>query len=335
MGNIINKIKMAGAKLISLLIISFNRIKMITGKIPLGWLKRLRLGRRSKKILAGVIILLGLSQLIFAILIYGFHQDNKPVRVAVSLIPFPVAVADFDIVTYKDYLVERDYVHHFYAATKQDNVGYSEIDKQILDQLIENKLVGFQAGINHIKVSAADIDSSISSIVEQNGGQDKVEKVLQDYYGINLAQFRKLVRDQLIRDKVSNELITKIEARHILVRVDNDAPDDQVAAAKAKIDGYLTEIKGGLDFSEAAKKYSEDTGSAAQGGELEPFARGEMVEEFSNTAFSTPVGTISEPVKSEFGWHIIKVEAKTGKIDMEFTDWLASLKNKGIILRFI
>lgn len=334
MKEVIGKAKEFGSKIGKPVAKGLEKVKTVSAKIPIKR-PRLKFGGWAAKVLAGLVIVLGLIQVVFAVLIYGFHQDNKAVRIASGIVPFPAAIVNGDVVSYRDYLTEKDYIHHFYAATKQENVGYDEVDTKILDQLIENRLINFQALRNGIKVNKDEIDSSVNSIVEQNGGQEKVEKVLEDYYGLNLSQFRELVRDQLIRDKVNNQLIAKVSVRHILVRVDKDAPADKVEEARKKVEGYKNEIAGGVDFAEEAKKNSEDIGSNEQGGQLDPFARGEMVKEFSDAAFSTPVGQISDPVRSEFGWHIIKVEARTGKIETTFNDWLAGLKSKSFIRNLV
>jgi peptidyl-prolyl cis-trans isomerase D len=189
--------------------------------------------------------------------------------------------------------------------------------------------------MHKIKVTTGDVDAAYDELVQQNGGQEAVDKVLKDLYGIDGTKFKLLIRSQLLRDKVSTELISKVTARHILVRVDSNAPEDQVAAAKTKIEGYLTEIKNGADFGEVAKKSSEDVGSAEQGGLLEPFAQGEMVQAFSDSAFATPLGQISDPVRTEFGWHIIKVEAKTGSIEKSFASWLEEIKADSMVMNFI
>jgi len=289
----------------------------------------------TKRLCLILVMLIALSQIVFGVLVYGFKSEDKATRIASKIIPFPVAVANQDFITYDSYLHEKDYIHHFYQATEQSNVDFAEIDKQILDQLIENKIIGFQALLNKSSVSKKDVDSAVQDIIDQNGGQEKVDKVLSDLYGLNLKQFKNLVKTQMVRDKLDNDLIAKVTVSHILVRVDENSPDDKVLEAKAKIDGYLNEIKSGLDFSEAAKKYSEDVGSAEQGGALEPFAVGEMVPEFSAAAFSTKVGEMSEPVRSEFGWHVIKVEAKTGNIKKSFSDWLNDLEKKSLIIKLI
>lgn len=267
----------------------------------------------------------------FAIRIYGYKADDRATRLAARIFPYPVAVVNYDFVTYSEYLAEKDYIHHFYDATKQEGVNYADIDGQIINQLIDNKITEFESIRHNIHAQKSDVDDSINSIIEQNGGQDKVEKVLNDLYGLDLKDFRKLIRTQILRDKVNQKLIARVDARHILIRVDKDASQDKVDAAKAKIDDILKQIKDGADFAEMATKNSEDTGSAAQGGKLDPFAAGEMVKPFSDTAFKTPVGQISDPVRSDYGWHIIKVEGKTGTIEMSFSDWLGSIKDKSLV----
>jgi peptidyl-prolyl cis-trans isomerase D len=118
----------------------------------------------------------------------------------------------------------------------------------------------------------------------------------------------------------------QVRASHILLKT--EGKDD--AEVKAKAESILKQAKGGADFAELAKKYSEDEGSAAQGGDLDYFGRGKMVKEFEDVAFSLPPGSISDLVKTQFGYHIIKVvdkrEASTRPLDevrAQITDQLA------------
>src|SRR5262249_52701344 len=80
------------------------------------------------------------------------------------------------------------------------------------------------------------------------------------------------------------------------------------ADAKAKAEDLLSKVKAGADFADLAKKESDDKVSALQGGSLGWFQRGQMVPEFEQVAFSLPVGQVSGLVKTQFGYHIIKVE---------------------------
>jgi peptidyl-prolyl cis-trans isomerase D len=93
------------------------------------------------------------------------------------------------------------------------------------------------------------------------------------------------------------------EAAHILFRVPDPSKEAEV---KAKAETVLKRAKAGEDFAALAKKYSEDTGSAGEGGFLGKFPRGQMVKEFSDVAFSLKLGEISGLVHTQFGYHIIK-----------------------------
>ncbi len=95
-------------------------------------------------------------------------------------------------------------------------------------------------------------------------------------------------------------------ASHILFKVDNAAPPDAVARTEKKARDVLKRARAGEDFAGLARKYSEDS-NAQKGGDLGLFGRNQMVKEFEDAAFSLPVGGLSDPVRTPFGFHIIKV----------------------------
>jgi len=98
----------------------------------------------------------------------------------------------------------------------------------------------------------------------------------------------------------------QVRASHILLKT--EGKDD--AAVKAKAEEILKEAKGGADFAELAKKNSEDDSNAKNGGDLDYFGRGRMVPEFDAAAFNMEPGQISDLVKTQFGYHIIKLTDK-------------------------
>jgi peptidyl-prolyl cis-trans isomerase C len=110
------------------------------------------------------------------------------------------------------------------------------------------------------------------------------------------------------------------KARHILIRFkgsgvplrpgQQDLSDEQALAKAKEIRDKI--VKGG-DFATLAKAESDDTGSGANGGELGNFGHGRMVKEFDDAIWTLPVGQVSEPVKTQFGYHIIQVESRSSK----------------------
>src|SRR5205823_9075809 len=99
------------------------------------------------------------------------------------------------------------------------------------------------------------------------------------------------------------------QASHILIAVKPDASAEDKAAAKKKADEIAADArKNPAQFAELAKKFSQDPGSAAQGGDLGLFARdGSMVKPFEDAVFGAKAGDIVGPIQTDFGWHVIKV----------------------------
>lgn len=104
---------------------------------------------------------------------------------------------------------------------------------------------------------------------------------------------------------------SRVRARHILASTRNGTSD---AAAKAKIDRVYAQLQAGASFEDLATEFSDDPGSAANGGDLGWFNRGEMVPKFEQLAFESEPNQISEPFSTQFGWHILEV------LDQEVTD---------------
>lgn len=160
----------------------------------------------------------------------------------------------------------------------------------------------------------------------------KVQAAL-DAHLDTLSSFKKeflSYRNQQIRPSMINDDDVEAEARkiykqtqeridgqggmlrvaHILLNVKQDAPAAEAQAVQLRADSIYKAIKKGADFGELAKKFSGDKGSASDGGELPWITRGQTVKEFEDKAFSLNVGEVSEPVKSSFGYHIIKLLGK-------------------------
>jgi peptidyl-prolyl cis-trans isomerase C len=101
-----------------------------------------------------------------------------------------------------------------------------------------------------------------------------------------------------------------VRSRHILIKTDPSASDNDKKKAKEKAEEILKKIKAGEDFAKLASDVSDDTGSKPKGGELGFFPKGRMVKSFEDAAFSLKPGEVSGIVETQFGYHIIKVEEK-------------------------
>lgn len=191
-----------------------------------------------------------------------------------------------------------------YTALKE-NSGNQVVQELVLEKILSDKY----------KVSDKEIDERVDTIKEQYG--DQFEMALMQSGFKNEADFKKnlklnllqekaatkdiKVTDKELKDYYDNQVKPEIQARHILVADEKTAKE-----VKAKLDA-------GEKFEDLAKKYSTDPGSKDKGGDLGWFGPGKMVAEFETAAYALDKGQVSEPVKSEHGYHIIQVTDKKEK----------------------
>jgi len=184
-----------------------------------------------------------------------------------------------------------------YAVLKQDDIkkGLHPTDSE-LKSFYETHKASYANSIpEKRKVKYAVIDNAKTEASVQITSSD-----LQKYYDDHRDQYR--VPEQV---KVS----------HILIKTPLAGPDGKVdekgvAEAQRRAEDLLKQLKGGAKFESLAEKYSEDPGSAKQGGSLGWIGRGQTVPEFEKSAFSLPKGQMSDLVKSSYGFHIIRVDDK-------------------------
>ena len=182
-------------------------------------------------------------------------------------------------------------------ATKDENVLSFLIDMKIVSRAAEDKKVqdseDFKKRLAFTRNRLL-MDSLLASEGKAATNDEAMKKVYEE-----------------ASKQISGE--EEVHARHILVET-----EDEAKAVKAELD------KGG-DFAELAKKKSKDPG-ASDGGDLGFFTKDQMVPEFSQVAFSLEPGKISDPVKSQFGWHIIKVEEKRKRKAPDFDQVKAQIE---------
>lgn len=219
---------------------------------------------------------------------------------------------------------------------QKDQNGETYKDKYktlVLDQMINTELLAQNAEKEGIKVTDKEIQSSFNELKTYINSDEEIKGAAEEL-GINDEFLKEQAKLSLLIQKSQEKFYKEgkvsesemkeyydkhideykkdeVEASHILIKTtdDNNKPlsEAEQKKAKAKAEKVLKEVKAGGDFAELAKKYSDDPGSAAQGGALGAFGKGMMVQEFEDAAFGMEPGEISDLIKTDFGYHIIKV----------------------------
>ena len=222
----------------------------------------------------------------------------------------PLSTSDFEDTIRRTVAVEK------LRATVTDwlSVGEKDLEQEYRRRNDKVKLavVSFTADTFRKDVSATDAD--VASYFEAHKNDFKVpEKRKIRYLLIDVEAMRAKVNvppgdiDRAYNNNIEQYTTPEqVRASHILLKT--EGKDE--AAVKAKIEELLKQARGGADFAELARKNSEDEGSAKNGGDLDFFQRGRMVAEFDQAAFAMQPGQISDPVKTQYGYHIIKLVDK-------------------------
>ena len=251
------------------------------------------------------------------------------------------AVVDDEIVLLSDVVLSAN------ALAAQENVDpykspdeYKNLLLKSAESMIEQLVIIKMAEIDSVVVLEKDVDRAlerqVQNIISQAGSEEAAEQVL----GRKISEFKRSYKDdmegKLIAEKYTGELtrsieITRLEVedffktykdsipsfpkrykvRHILIQI--TPSEESMKETELKALDILEEINKGLSFEDAAKKYSEDPGSKDNGGYLGFVPRGTFVKEFEKVAFTLAINTISKPIKTQFGFHIIEVLERSGE----------------------
>ncbi|MCU7495226.1 MAG: parvulin peptidyl-prolyl isomerase [Ignavibacteria bacterium] len=247
-----------------------------------------------------------------------------------------VAVVDNEIIMKS----ELDFQTNQFAAQHNLNPSDPNLAKQVLNSIINEKLLYAQAQLDSVVVTDEDVnkrvDYQLDQFMQQFGSREKVEQA----YGMSLSKIKSVLRDNTRKGLMSQLLIQKkfgqVESsRREVVDFFNTYRDSlglipekytiahifRIPKASEKVkessrklaEALLDSLKAGADFASLATKYSEDPGSAKQGGDLGFSKRGRLVPEFEAAAFALENGQISGVVESPFGFHIIQLIEKRGE----------------------
>ena len=247
-----------------------------------------------------------------------------------------VAVVDNEIILKS----ELDFRTNYEAAQKNLNPADTTLRRQILNSMIEEKLLYAQAELDSITVTddqvKQQLDYQINYFIQQYGSKERLEQV----YGMPLEKLKRTLQDDtrksLMAQMLQQKKFGQVEASrkevedffttykdslgiipekfHIAHIFQNPKTGERIKKkAHDFAESLLDSLKKGADFATLAKKYSDDPGSAAQGGDLGFVKRGVFYPEFEAVAFSLAPGQLSGIVESPVGFHIIQLIERRGE----------------------
>ena len=277
-----------------------------------------------------------MNKKIFLLFFCGMLFSQQPI-----MLDEIAAVVDDEIVLLSDVVLSAN------ALAAQENVDpykspskYKNLLLISVESMIEQLVIIKMAEIDSVMVLEKDVERAlerqIQNIISQTGSEEAAEQVLGRKISDFKRSYKNDMKGKLIAEKYTGELtrnieITRLEVedffktykdsipsfpkrhkvRHILIQI--TPSEESMKKTELKAFNILEEINKGLSFEEAAKKYSEDFASKDNGGYLGFVPRGTFVKEFEKVAFTLSINTISKPIKTQFGFHIIEVLERSGE----------------------
>ena len=219
----------------------------------------------------------------------------------------------------------------------------AQMKNEVLESLIERELLFQESKKKGIQVKSEAVSDQLQKIKQRYPNQEEFKKLLSSMGLTESDVLSQIARGMAIQELIDKEVAEKIKvsdeetksfydrnpqlfqqpeqvkASHILIKVQSNAPDEQKAEARKKIETVQQKVQKGEDFATLAKTYSEGP-SGPRGGDLGYFRHGQMVKPFQEAAFSLKPNETSDIVETQFGYHLIKVDDKKPAKKMAYAE---------------
>lgn len=272
--------------------------------------------------------------------IYKEDKSTRFTNNAASLFPFPASFVNGDVITWNRF--EREITARwYYAEHHTKDPKRDEVERFVADQLIDRTLFRQELMKRQLIVTETDIAEQLDRVEQEIGGEAKLLEFLHDQYGpgVTLDQFRQWIRDSLYEAAIKQKVLTHAEVSHLLIAVPEDAAADKVEAARKKAEEVRAGIADPAKFAEAVKEYSDDIATRDKGGRLGETGHDGISEQFSNefenAIFTLPVGQVSQPIRTRYGWHLVVVNRRDGEVNLGLADYTAALRKDARIVKFV
>lgn len=260
---------------------------------------------------AVVALVLVVLVLVSYMLVYRSSGTSAYEDWVIKTFNLPVAKVNGKKLLLEDYNKNVTASEYFFDKQDAASLGLAqeltgeEIREQELESMINRALLEEVARDRGVEVTDEDVDTYFNDVVipQAAGGLEEVETTLSELYNWTVDDFKQAVlRDVVLQSAIQEDI----------------AADEQLAEelrneAVALREEIINDAENGFDYY--AQQYSDDPGSALNGGSLGSFGRGVMVAEFEEAAFNLTEDTVSEPVKTVFGYHLITVTSRDSEAD--------------------
>lgn len=273
-----------------------------------------------------------IKQTILILLLVQLKAVSQP---APNVIDQVAAVIGNKIITHSD--IEAEYLQ--YVAN--GNYGGNNVKCQVFEQLLMNQLLVYHAIVDSVEISEGqvegEIDKRIAYFIEQFGSEEKME----EYYKKSIIEikeeFKPVIKEQMQAQMMQSKIVKNVasspsdvkafynsipkdslpyvnaEIEYAEILLDIRISNEEKQSIKNRLAEFKQRVQKGEDFSTLAILYSQDPGSAKNGGELGFVPRGQLVSEFEVAAFKLKPGEMSDVVESKFGFHLIQMIERRGE----------------------
>jgi foldase protein PrsA len=261
----------------------------------------------------------------FALAGCGGGDDKVPTDAVAVVDGQEIAKTDYDALISQ---AKKSYKNQKRDFPKAGSQEFQTLKNQAVQFLVQREQFEQEADNLDVNITDKQVDARLAQIQKQYFGGDKTKYEKQrKAQGLSDTQVRNDIRAQIVSEKIFAKVTTdvkvtdqQIEDYYNKNKAQYSQPESRdvrhiLVKTKAKADQLEKQLKAGASFAALAKKFSEDTGSKANGGKL-TISKGQTVAPFDKVAFELKKNAISQPVKTEFGYHIIQPlsDTKTAKV---------------------
>lgn len=254
---------------------------------------------KSNKMIVGLVVAL----VVAVVLIYGgmslfvYRFDTNPVAQTVArVVPIPAAMVNWMPISYENYLTEAKLTQQFYEFTAGEGAAAGPTRGEVLDVLVQKRLVEDYVNAHNIVVSDEEVEEQITALLGSIGmTREEFDDFIVSSFGVDVGVYREhAILPDMYRARVAEDLLTN---------------DDFAAEAMGKADAAYERLQAGEAYEDVAKEVSEDTVSAAEGGSIGAFLVDSIPEDVRDEVMGLAAGEYSKPLYTPGSYAIIKMEA--------------------------